>query len=234
VAKFDGFHGVLIFDEPDPLRFSEDQVRDYIDTGLRWAEAARKVDEDAKYFFFMWNCLGRAGASLSHGHAQVALTKGMHYAKIEALRREALAYKEKHGSDYFEDLFAIHRSLGCGFENEGVRLLASLTPIKEREVILMAPTLSSELKMRLYEVLACFRDSLGVVSFNVAIYMPPLSETEESWEGFPVQVRVVDRGDPKARASDWGAMEMYAQSVVASDPFSVAVALKGLGDSGYG
>jgi hypothetical protein len=36
----------------------------------------------------------------------------------------------------------------------------------------------------------------------------------------------VDRGDPANRTSDIGAMELYAASVVASDPFRVAEALR--------
>ncbi len=34
--------------------------------------------------------------------------------------------------------------------------------------------------------------------------------------------RLVDRGDPMNRTSDIGAMELYASSVISSDPFAVA------------
>ena len=50
----------------------------------------------------------------------------------------------------------------------------------------------------------------------------PLSATTESWEGFPVLVRIVDRGEPGSRACDVGSMEIYGASVVASDPFELA------------
>ena len=56
--------------------------------------------------------------------------------------------------------------------------------------------------------------------------MPPVAEVEEDWSGFPTVVRIVDRGDPANRTSDMGAMELYAASVVASDPFRVAEALR--------
>lgn len=69
--------------------------------------------------------------------------------------------------------------------------------------------------------LACFRDRLGVQSFNVAMYMPPLAEADEDWSGFPILVRLVDRGDPVNRTGDIGAMELYAASVVGTDPFFV-------------
>ena len=68
--------------------------------------------------------------------------------------------------------------------------------------------------------------ALGVRAFNVAFYMPPLGPTQEDWSDFPTVVYIVDRGDPSNRTSDMGAMELYAASVVASDPFRVAEALR--------
>ena len=74
--------------------------------------------------------------------------------------------------------------------------------------------------------LACFRDRLGVQSFNVAICMPPLAEVDEDWSGFPILVRLVDRGDPVNRTGDIGGMELYAANVVGTDPFFVIGQLK--------
>jgi hypothetical protein len=54
------------------------------------------------------------------------------------------------------------------------------------------------------------------------MYTPPWSQTPENWEGFPVIVRIVDRGDPSSRTADFGAMELYAASVVSSDPFALS------------
>jgi len=226
VAKYDGLHGVVIFNKSNPLKFSADQVADYIDTGLKWGLEAHKVDPGAKYYFFMWNCLWKAGASLVHGHAQVALTRHMHYAKIERRRRAALAYKSQYGSDYFNDLYEAHKAVGCGIERDGVKILSHLTPIKEKEVVLMAPQLGNELKKAVYVVLSCLRDSFGVSSFNMVIQMPPIADVDEDWSDFPVMVRIVDRGDPESKVSDVGAMELYAASVISSDPFEVARALE--------
>ena len=60
----------------------------------------------------------------------------------------------------------------------------------------------------------------------MAFYMPPLAPTREDWSAFPTVVHVVDRGSPANRTSDIGAMELYAASVVASDPFRVADLLR--------
>ena len=221
VAKYEGFHGVIIFREPDPLQFTKDQVIDYIDTGWAWAQKAHADNSAARHFFFMWNCGGRAGASIRHGHAQVMLGRRRPYAKVERLRRAVLSYRERYRSSYFDDLYRVHRALGCGFEKDGVRIMAYLTPVKEKEVILIAQELGRSLKERLYEVLACFRDRMGVTSFNAALFMPPIAPVEEDWRDFPTIARLVDRGNPTSKASDIGAMELYASSVISSDPFDV-------------
>ena len=221
VAKFDGMHGLIIFNEFNPLSFSREQVVDYFDVAWEWAQRAHAMKPESKYFFLIWNCLWRSAASINHGHAQLMLTSGRHYARIDALRRAALGYRKDYGSNYFADLFQVHRSLGCALEKEGVRILAHLTPYKDKEVVLIADELNLSLKERVYEALAYLRDRMGVASFNLSLVTPPLSEVEESWEDFPALVRVVDRGNLSERASDIGGMSIYASSVVLSDPFEL-------------
>jgi hypothetical protein len=226
VAKYDGFHGLVIFDEHDPLRFTEEQVGDYIDTALAWAREAHSVDNEARYFFFMWNCLWKSGASIIHGHAQMTLSRGMHYARVEHLRRSALLYRLAHSTNYFEDLLSIHESLGLGFKHGSVRGCAYLAPIKEKEVLLVSPTINGDLKHAIYKVLDTFVHKLSVQSFNLALYRSPIDSVQEDWSEFPVVVRIVDRGDLGNRTADIGAMELYASSVISSDPFRVAEQLR--------
>lgn len=226
VAKYDAFHGLVIFDEHNPLVVSEERVADYLRTGREWAERVIHADPEARYFFFMWNALWRSGASITHGHAQVACARDMHYARVEQLRRAALAYRADTGADYFADLVRLHTALGLGLEWQGVRVLASLTPVREREVLLIAPELQGALPSAIYRVLDCFLAQLGVTSFNLAIYMPPLLPSPEDWSGFPVMARLVDRGDPLSRTNDVGAMELFASPVISTDPFRLIEALR--------
>jgi len=250
VAKYDGLHGVVVFDEHNPLVFSSGEVSDYIDTALAWARKAHGVDREARYFFLLWNCLWKSGASILHGHAQMTLSRDLHYAKVEHLRRSALRYRETHGVNYFDDLYAAHKALGLTLENGNTRILAYLTPIKEKEVLLISEELDQDLKDSVYKVLSGFVERLGVQSFNLALYHKPfdgvypeqsrracpeqgrraqdrpIADVEEDWSGFPVVVRIVDRGDPNNKTADIGAMELYAASVIASDPFRVAEALR--------
>ena len=231
VAKYDALHSLLVFKEPDPLRFDRDSVRSCVELANRWFAAAHEADEASVYPFFLWNCLWRSGGSIVHGHAQVQLARGRHYAKIEALRSAAQSYREAYGCDYFEDLAAVHASLGLCASSGEVHVMASLTPVKEKEVVILSssldggPRFDEGLADALFETLAAFRDRLGVRSFNVGAQLPPLAPTSEDWDGFPAVVRVVDRGSLGTRTSDIGSMELFAEPVVASDPFAIARAL---------
>lgn len=226
IAKYDSHHGVIVFDEHNPFEFTRDKVGDYIEAGSRWAQAAHAHDPSARYYFFMWNCLWKSGASVIHGHAQVSLSHDSHYAKIEFLRQAALAYRAHTGRDYFDDWYRAHALVGCGVERGPIRWLASLTPIKEKEIVILAPQLDSALIDAVHAALDCYRRDLGVSAFNLVLCLPPLGPTPEDWVGFPAIARLVDRGDPLNRTSDMGAMELYASSVIASDPLRVADALR--------
>jgi hypothetical protein len=231
IAKYDGFHGLVIFQEHHPLHFDRQAIADYLQTGRRWAEAAHRQDPEAVYYFFMWNCLWKSGASILHGHAQMTLSRGMHYGRVEALRQATLHYRSAYGAtaggEYFTDLARVHRALGLTRSFGSTEMLAYLTPIKEKEMILLAPEVSGDFVDALYNLLETYVQHLGVRSFNLALYLPPLAPVEEDWTGFPgVVARIVDRGDPETRTSDIGAMELYASSVVSSDPFRVMEAIR--------
>ena len=227
IAKYDGFHSLVIFHEHDPLHLDRDAVGDYLDTALAWAAKAHEADPAARYFLFMWNCLWKSGASIIHGHAQMTLTRDMHYAKVESLRRAALAYRKRCGNNYFDDLYAIHQDLELTFGNGTVRGLAYLTPVKEKEVLLLAGAVDDDLKDQIHRALCTFTQKLNVLSFNLALYMPPLDvPSGEDWSDFPVIVRVVDRGDLSNNVADFGGMELYGQSVIGTDPFFIARSLR--------
>lgn len=234
LVKIDGYHGLVPFDEHDPLRFTQDQLSDYLDVAWRWAELAHQEDPRARYYLVIWNCLPRAGASLVHGHLQMLLTRDVHYPKIEAWRRAAHTYWENYQQNYFDDLFEVHTDIGLGFTSDGVQVMASLTPIRDREVLVIADVedyarpgaFSAPFKQALFLILDTFINRLGVTAFNLAIYVPPLADTGKAWQGFPIIARLVDRGHPNEQISDFGAMELYAASVISTDPYRVVEALR--------
>ncbi len=226
VAKYDGLHSVVILDEHNPLRWTEGSVVDALTTAERWLRRAHQAQPAAVYPFIMWNCLPRSGASIIHGHMQAALSESCPYARVECWRRTAEAYREEHNAPYFADYFSVHAALDLTGVLGAVRWLAHLTPVREKEVLLLAERLDDDLYHTLHRVLRAWVDGLGAQAFNLVIYLPPMEPTSNDWSDFPVVVRFVDRGDPASATSDVGAMELFAQPVVYSDPWQVASVLR--------
>ncbi|MDB5079105.1 MAG: hypothetical protein JWP00_1029 [Chloroflexi bacterium] len=224
IAKFDTWHSVVVFNEYHPLKFGPQEIIDYLMTARAWAENVQEQDEQARYFFFMWNSLFRAGASLMHGHAQMTVTRQQHYGRVERLRRDNLEYNRQYRRSFFNDLVQAHRVLGLTVTPaERVIAFATLTPLAEREIWLVSDLWSPELGLALYHALGYFK-SAGACAFNVGAYVPPIGPTpgREDWGDFPVILRLVDRGDPQARSSDIGALNLFAATPVINDPFEVA------------
>ena len=230
-ALADAHHAVIVFDAHDPLGFDAELVADVLSTGHTWAERARELDPASVNYLLIWNCLWRAGGSIVHGHAQALLGSGRHYARIERLRRDVAAYAETtRGGDLIEELVAVHRSLGLTIElADGVTLVANLTPVKERELLVVGTAGMDETDARfangLARTLLAYRDRIGVRSFNLALWRPPLG-IAPGWEMVPPMARLVDRGHLAQRPSDIGAMELYATPIVGSDPFELIDALR--------
>jgi len=236
VAKYDGWHGLVIFGDPHPLRFGQEQLRDYLDVALRWIGAAHARDSAAIYPIITWNCLPKSGATLMHGHMQVALGRGMHYAKIELWRRAAEQYRAATGAGYFDDFIRLHVGLGLGLPLDGAtRAAAHLIPARNREIVF---TLSAKanagglpnldgLADALAIVLRRLIDDMGMRAFNLAIALPPIGPSEEDWSEMPIIARIGDRGDPLTNRNDVGAMELFAAGCITADPFEVAAAVRG-------
>ncbi len=210
MAKYDYLHGMIIFKDHEPFVYEKEKILDILQVSLRWFEKAGKQDPEAKYRFFGWNCLWRAGASIIHGHAHVLLTKEP-YAYLMRLKDACVRYGETFGSDYVSDMFEIHRDVGLGFEYRGTRIMCYLTPVKEKEIFIVSRDLGS-LAESLSLSLKCYK-RLGVESFNVGVFFESdLLDTNIAL--------VVDRGSLSKATSDIGCMELLAGTpVISTDPY---------------
>jgi hypothetical protein len=219
LAKYDVWSSLVIFRDHDPLKFTLEEFSDYLNTSFAWFEAVNNHSPQFKFPFFVWNCLPRAGASQIHGHCQILMSKEP-YAKVETLMKTYHKYKMETGNDYFQDLYLVHSSLGLSGTHGDTCFFASITPIKEKEVIIVSsenPSKDIKAKETIFNVLRCFIDILGVFSFNLSISSPPLDKEGE----FPYIIRIVDRGSLLKSTADMGGMELYGSSVVADDPYKI-------------
>ncbi|MCS6772537.1 MAG: hypothetical protein RMM31_00930 [Anaerolineae bacterium] len=230
LARWEGWHGVLIFDEPDPLRISAEALKDAFAVSLAWARCAHRCDPQARYFVWMWNGGLKGGASVAHAHAQMALGRTRHYARVEFLRRIACEYHARFGSNYFQDLLAAHADLGLSFQSGGVAGFVYLTPVRPKEIWLLGTALDDDLALAVHKALRNLIEHTQTQSFVAIAFLPPLfdRDTTEDWSGFPAIVRLADRGPVNMVASDIGAIDLYAHASISADPFVVRAALKGL------
>src|SRR5207237_8951362 len=115
------------------------------------------------------------GGSRVRGHRQMRVTRGTNYPRVEMLRRRSLEYDEQYGRDYFDDLWLVHDGLGLGHERDGARVFASLTPVKESEVVILGRPGEDDtsLAAAIAGVISAYR-TRGVVSYNLALLVPPL------------------------------------------------------------
>ena len=226
-ALADAHHAILVFDTHDPLAFDASLVADLFATGRAWADRAAADDPSAANYLLIWNCLWRAGGSIVHGHAQALLGAGLHYVHLERFHRSVLDYRSRHDRDLVADMVALHSDLGLSVEAGGVATLAHLTPVKERELLVVGQPGMDErdpvFTDAVSRALMAYRDRLGVTSFNLALWRAPL---DGRWPEQPPMVRLVDRGDPFSRPSDIGAMELYGTPIVGGDPYEVVSQLR--------
>ncbi|HLY66793.1 MAG TPA: hypothetical protein VKU60_14765 [Chloroflexota bacterium] len=73
------------------------------------------------------------------------MARGSHFAHVQRWHAASRRYSGR----YFGDLFQAHHNVALGFEWEGLRVLAHLTPIKEKETLLIAPTVTPALRRAL-------------------------------------------------------------------------------------
>lgn len=237
-AKYDAMHAVVIFKKHNPLDFDEKDIRDYCDVSLQWFKKANKSNDKAIYPFLLWNCLWKAASSIIHGHFQLLLGEGIHYAEAEYYNKVRREYYKSFGTDYFKDLCSVHTKLGFGFEHRKLMIFTSITPKKDKEITIIGPELDKRMMGAIFKAANCLVKDFGVNSFNLGVMLPPMdagkskkgaadSISADDWKGFPVIARILDRGKLSNRTADIGGMEMFAGSkVIETDPGQVIEKLK--------
>lgn len=223
LAKYDAWSSLLIFNKHNPLQFNREELSDYFQTAFNWFDRVYQTDNRYQFPFMVWNCLHKAGASQVHGHAQILMTREFPYAKIQILTKAMENYKKVVRRDYLADLYRLHQALGLAHSQGEVKYLVSITPLKEKEVIIISPqppSDSKEAKEVIYKILRCYIDILGVENFNLALYCPP-----HMIDGFYL-VKIVDRGPLFLDTVDMGGMELYGSSVAAADPCKIMETIK--------
>src|SRR5207237_8248227 len=120
---------------------------------------------------------------------------------------DAPACDRQASRDDCDVLWLVHEALEVGDERDGARVFASLAPVKESEVVIVGRPGDDERSLAgaIAHVVAAYR-SRGVVSYNLALLLPPLSADGNDWRRFPPQARLVDRRDYAKQPGALGAL----------------------------
>eukprot|EP00755_Sulcionema_specki_P028056 Sspe_Gene.89057::Locus_60921_Transcript_1_1_Confidence_1.000_Length_1369::g.89057::m.89057 len=215
VAKYEKWHSLLIAKEHSPLVFTHEMVQDYVRTARSWYQKVYEIDSTATAPHLMWDSTGRASASQIHQHMQLSVTNKF-YTRAEMMRRSSAAYQAEWGGNMWADMALVHDQLGLAVRKGDCVLMASLTPIKERELIVVGYSDDSDFAALWYVALAALR-SFGTRSFSSGVVFEPLDNPRS----YPAVARVVDRGAPSDIRNDVGAMELYGSFNVGQDPFDL-------------
>ncbi|MGC8981611.1 MAG: hypothetical protein ACP5JU_01535 [Minisyncoccia bacterium] len=157
----------------------------------------------------IWNNLWRAGASIPHPHFQIFSLDTIP-EKLKFIKLRLDLYKNLYKSDYFDDLFRLHKKLGLAKEKNGLRIIIDLAPFKENEIIILPKDWDKNIK-EVSKLLFLYKKISE--SFNLFLFY----DGNFKKIGF-----LVDRGSLKELNSDIGSLEIYSFSIVSSDPFELA------------
>jgi UDPglucose--hexose-1-phosphate uridylyltransferase len=230
---FGEYHAIAVFsDEHDlPLeRFSPETINDCICACIEYLTRVRRINQDVKYGSINWNYLPPAGASIVHPHLQVLADRRPTYL-LEKLMQCGQTYRNRYGSNYWDDLVETERKLGERFIAGGSPTwLAAYAPQSNNEILGVFHGLSSITEMGkgavgalsdgLSKVLKGY-SAMGVESLNMSLLSGPLDSTLEY---YTLHLKIDSRpGLEQYYTSDCGFMEkIQLESVIESTPEDVA------------
>ncbi len=225
IAKYDAHHGLVIPFNHNPLEFGVEKIRDCLEVALQWFRQEYTISRDAACPYLMGNVLWRAGASINHMHFQTTMSTGGNYPAVERQKLAGDLYSQdgSNGRNYFDDLFRAHEALGLGFFKHGSKIMAELTPKKEKGVMIVRwmpdwkefPNIADSVDFVIQSYLR-----MGVQSFNVSFYLPSMPQ-DNGWCRFPNIVRFADRELLTKNTSDIGGMELAEIPVISTDPYKL-------------
>jgi hypothetical protein len=238
VAKYERWHSLLIAREHHPLNITRDMMVDYIETAHAWFAQAHRRDPTARFPHIMFDAGARASASQPHQHLQMSLTANRYFTRAEHTRLAAVDYFEGHfgagpngeaaeqGHSYWADLVSAHEGLGLALRFNRSAVLSYITPIKERELVVVTESSHSPCFGALIAAaINTLTDGVGTRAFSMAVTLEPygVPVTRRGRRAanvpYPALARIVDRGSPLDQRSDVGAMEFYGANNIGADPF---------------
>ncbi|GFO15639.1 hypothetical protein PoB_004214400 [Plakobranchus ocellatus] len=225
IFKLDTLHAVVTIKDHDPINWSLEQYMDMMMLTVKWLKKAHASDPSAVYPAIIWDLLPKSGSSQLHPHDQVFLSPNRYQGMVETWRRAAQDYFVDFQSNYFSDLVSIYSALGLVATHRSAVALASLTPRKDNEVIIIAPEADTDFFELIYYVLRAYIDDMKKYSFSLGGGFPAMSAEAKAGR-IPAFVRVITRGVTTEIRTDISALELFTATNVNIDPYRVIAAIQ--------
>jgi UDPglucose--hexose-1-phosphate uridylyltransferase len=207
--------------------YTDEILRDGLDLSVRFFQWVSSRDAASRFPILVWNFLPPSAGSIVHPHIQILL-ESRPAPVIESMARQCARWKGRTGEDYWDRL--VHEESRAGQRTirveKGLAVLASFAPRGFREILFILPgagslaDLSQEQRatfcLALVRALKAYH-SLGVGSFNLVTYSPPMGATPPP---FPFHARLISRPFPSGiYTNDTGFFErMYDLWIIDTPP----------------
>lgn len=227
-------HGVGILSDAHfiPMEaYTEDRLLDSLTLTQDYFRAVRGKDPAARYPVYVWNFLPPSAGSIVHPHVQVLLERRP-APIIETLVERSRAWRARMREDFWDRLLREERARSerLVHEEAGLTILATFAPRGFREILILLPGSGSLAELeaertrqfaRALTVLLRAYHAMGVGSFNLVTYSPPMAEEPPP---FPFHAKLISRPYPSGiYTNDTGFFErMYDLWIIDTMPEDVA------------
>eukprot|EP00927_Polykrikos_kofoidii_P075378 TRINITY_DN71560_c0_g1_i1.p1 TRINITY_DN71560_c0_g1~~TRINITY_DN71560_c0_g1_i1.p1 ORF type:complete len:424 (-),score=62.17 TRINITY_DN71560_c0_g1_i1:55-1209(-) len=233
VFKTAGAHGLIVWKQHDPLKLTDEDLLDGLDTADKWFHAAAtslaQNERHTSVPVLFWNCFLPSGASQLHPHMQVQFFSRP-IGRAAMLHSQCMRYRESeqgNGRDLCRDLALAHQRLGLALElGDGVICWASLcSAVGGGELCALGPGTSGNPQLfalgRAFVAMLRATRRCGSDAHSFFVSKVVAEGGTEAW-----LFRCLGRGKAMATVFDSGASELNGVSGVSTDPYKLIAALR--------
>ena len=187
-----------------------------------WYSKVHQSDPSLVAPMMLWDTLGHSGASQIHPHIQLWLGRD-YEGQFNLLERHARDYRQKHGSNYYQDLVELHSRLGLAVTHGQATALVPLTSHKDHEVMIISREVGPDFLFLFSRVMQMYNEKLAVYCRSLGMMWPRLVSSEPA---MPAVLRVGSRGACDSQISDVSSLELYGVYSVNVEPLTTINTLK--------
>jgi len=217
--------------------FNPGMILEAFQVSSEFVKALSKGEPDVRYITINGNYLHPAGASIPHPHFQIA-GADLPFTYMEGLFDQSRRYHQEQGSCYWSDIVKVEKELGERYigETGPARWIASFSPQGTNEILGILPERRDFLEMDdedlkgLADGLSCILkgyDSMGVSTFNFAVYSGPLGEQDDSLRCY---IRIISRQNvyENYRTDDYFLQKLLRNELILTPPEMLATTMRGI------